>query len=455
MAALGFAVGLGLSVLGAFLLNRNGRRLKDPAQVREQLGLPLLGTVPQLTAAATAVGGSSSPEVLEAFRVIHRNLMHVYGKTEPVVAVVTSPSRGEGKSVACAHLARACACLGRRTLVIDADVGQGNLHRLFGEARRPGLTDCLGGAATRAQAIHSTARRGLDLIGWGSHDADARQLLSSSAMGDLLAEIRRSYDIILIDTAPLDDGRESLALAANTGNLVFVLRAGVSDGESAESMLDLLDRLPVRVLGAVFNDVPRRYGTGEERLVSAWQRAEECDRPPDLDETSVGALLSREVYQPSGDSQARAAVPAEESATEPVEPAPPDEPEERVERAGGSPDHTCAFERDAVRQPDGDVWYDPDWEVRVDSAIPAESEGANGGNGSNSGSGNGSLAAERCQVEDRQDGSGKGNRDGNGNGPEPVPNPINGSGDQLESHAALQLERFRAHQRRNHQRHWR
>jgi tyrosine-protein kinase Etk/Wzc len=91
-------------------------------------------------------------------------------------------------------------------------------------------------------------------IGCGGRTHAGPELLASDGMAKLLASLRLSYDAILVDSPPLAAGVDAFALGTMTGALVLVLRAGVSNREMAEAKLSVLDRLPVRVLGAVLND---------------------------------------------------------------------------------------------------------------------------------------------------------------------------------------------------------
>jgi Mrp family chromosome partitioning ATPase len=74
-------------------------------------------------------------------------------------------------------------------------------------------------------------------------------------MAQLMATLRSSYDVILVDSPPLGAGVDPFVLGALTGHVMLVLRTGVTDREYTEAKLDMLDRLPIRVLGAVLNDV--------------------------------------------------------------------------------------------------------------------------------------------------------------------------------------------------------
>jgi len=79
-------------------------------------------------------------------------------------------------------------------------------------------------------------------------------------MAALLAELRPSYDVIIVDAPPVGAGADALALGTLTGNVLFVLRTGSTDRDLTENRLDMLERLPLRILGAVLNDVPTQKG---------------------------------------------------------------------------------------------------------------------------------------------------------------------------------------------------
>ncbi|OGU05494.1 MAG: hypothetical protein A2W29_03095 [Gemmatimonadetes bacterium RBG_16_66_8] len=74
-------------------------------------------------------------------------------------------------------------------------------------------------------------------------------------MGQLITSLRSRFDVILVDSAPMAAGVDPYVLGTLTGHLLLVMRTGVTDRELAQAKIDLLDRLPVRVLGAVLNDV--------------------------------------------------------------------------------------------------------------------------------------------------------------------------------------------------------
>jgi len=246
--------GLGVGVGAAVVLDRSDKHVHYPDHVTQAMGLTILGAVPHLDW-GEGTPDASAAQVVEALRGVRLNVAHRYGAAGPIVLTVTSPGRGDGKSFVAANLAIAFAEAGCRTVLVDGDVRRGRLQDFFAAPRKPGLTDILAGTAQRAEVTHATTYERLSFIPCGVRSHAGPALLSAAPMVQLLAELRASYDVILVDSAPLAAGADGFALGTVTGNLALVLRTGVSDRELAEAKLDVLQRLPVRVLGAVLNDV--------------------------------------------------------------------------------------------------------------------------------------------------------------------------------------------------------
>ena len=252
---------LGLAVVGAVLLDRVDPRVRYPEQVSRGMGLTILGAVPHLRKSEAQRQGTGPlsenvAEVLEALRGVCLNLEHAYGTAGPLIAAVTSPGPGEGKSFIAANLAYTFAESGHRVLLVDADIRRGVLHRRLGRPRRPGLCDFLRSEAPLEAIVQSTTHPSLALVSCGTRAHHAPELLGSPAMGQFVAGLRTHYDVILFDNPPLAAGVDPLIVGTLTGNLLLVLRTGQSDREMTAAKLEVLQRLPVRLLGAVLNDVP-------------------------------------------------------------------------------------------------------------------------------------------------------------------------------------------------------
>jgi capsular exopolysaccharide synthesis family protein len=255
IVALFVAAAVGLGLLTVLVLDRLDRRVRYPEQVTAGMGLPVLGTIPSARG-AFAAKGTAAAQVSEAFRELRLSLVHAHGSAGPLLVSITSPESGDGKTTVAACLARAFAGQGHRVVLVDADIRRGDLHRLLGGRRAPGLTDLLAGRATLAEALQAPGGAGFAFLGSGTRMEGGPELLGSPAMSQLVGELRSRYSVVIVDTPPLGAGVDAYVLGTMTGNLVMVLRTGATDGALAEAKLDLLDRLPVRVLGAVLNAVP-------------------------------------------------------------------------------------------------------------------------------------------------------------------------------------------------------
>jgi tyrosine-protein kinase Etk/Wzc len=214
------------------------------------MGLSILGVVPRVSREE----GGNAPQVIEALRSIRLALQNAYG-TGPVVLTIASPGSSDGKSFIVSNLGLAFADAELRTIVVDGDVRRGLLHRVLNASRKPGLVDYLKGNAGREEIIQKTDFPQLSFVGCGQRTPEASELLSTSLTKHLVEFLRSHFDVILVDSASMTMGGDAHVLGALTENLLLVLRTGTTDNVMAEAERDILDRVQVRILGAVLNDV--------------------------------------------------------------------------------------------------------------------------------------------------------------------------------------------------------
>lgn len=249
---LGFVGSLGLGILGAIVRERIDGTIRYPDQVAARLGMPVLGAVPFLEQK------KGRTEVLEqateAFRSLRLNLTHAHGRG-PLVVTLTSPGAGDGKSFVTSNLGVSFAELGLRTVVVDGDVRRGVVHRLLERERLPGLTDLLAGSASIDDVIQHTGVERLDVIASGHRTRNSPELLDSRRMRELIIELRNRYDVILVDSSPLGAGVDPFVLGTITGAIALVIRTGTTRQDFTEAKVNLLARLPVRLLGAIMNGI--------------------------------------------------------------------------------------------------------------------------------------------------------------------------------------------------------
>jgi polysaccharide biosynthesis transport protein len=251
-----FFASLGAAVALAILLDLLDKRFRYPEQVSRELGLSILGAIPGIKRSnGRQLKAEEAAQVVEAFRTVRLNLAHSYGSAGPVMLTVSSPGSGDGKSLVSSNLALSFAEAGYRTLLIDGDIRRGELHRMFSLDRRPGLLDYLVGESSMDSIVRPSTHEGLSVIPCGTRRQQGPELLGSTAMSHLMAEMKARFNVIIVDSPPLGAGIDPFVLGTATGHMLMVFRSGETDRAMAEAKLKLLDRLPVRVLGAVLNDI--------------------------------------------------------------------------------------------------------------------------------------------------------------------------------------------------------
>jgi len=167
--------------------------------------------------------------------------------------VVTSPNKGDGKSLTAANLALTMAQeFQQRVLLIDGDLRRPAVHRLFGVADRPGLTDVLMGGVELNQALINVEQHHLTLLPAGAIPSHPAELLGSAAMRRVLDTLRSRFDRILIDMPPVAPLADLHILAPMADGLLMIVRAGVTPRPAIERALAGLDT--TKVLGLVLNE---------------------------------------------------------------------------------------------------------------------------------------------------------------------------------------------------------
>jgi len=270
-----FLGSMALGLVGVVRRDRADPRVRCPEQVTHDIGLPILGVLPHVKVRGAGPEDEHVAQVIEAMRSVRLSLSQTHGGSGPMLVTVSSPGIGDGKSFVSANLALAYSGTGQRTLLIDGDVRRGSLHRAMLAQRTPGLTDVLAKRAPLERVTQATNYTALEFISAGTHFRDAPELLGSDAMVELVTRLRGAYGVILLDSPPLASGVDPYTLGMVTGSLLLVLRTGATSLELARTKLRVLDRLPIRLLGVVVNDVRPRgvyryhsylsgYGTADE-----------------------------------------------------------------------------------------------------------------------------------------------------------------------------------------------
>ena len=189
----------------------------------------------------------------EQYRLLRTRLKQAeQGRTVRTI-LVTSPSKGDGKSLTAANLALVMAQeFHQRVLLIDADFRRPAVARLFGLHGSPGLSDVLLGGAELDDSLVSLTEQRLTVLPSGTPALHPAELLGSSGMRRVIDTLRTRFDRILIDMPPVAPVADVHVVAGMTDGVLMVVRAGMTAKPAIERALAGLDS--AKVLGLVLND---------------------------------------------------------------------------------------------------------------------------------------------------------------------------------------------------------
>lgn len=265
--ALGLLAGLMLGVLLALGFEYLDDTLKSPEDLEKQLGLPVLGVIPLLKAPETPAKALEDPRSAfsEAYRSVRTALQFSTETGVPRCLLVTSAGPSEGKSTTALTLAKNFAQLGKRVLIVDADLRNPSLHRALGKPNDSGLSNYLAGAAKATEVILATDTPLLMYMPTGPLPPNPAELLMGPKMLSLLSIAAEKFDQVIIDGPPVM-GLADAPILANlaTGTLV-VIEAGETRIGLARNALKRLYAARAHVIGALLTKFSAKhagYGYG-------------------------------------------------------------------------------------------------------------------------------------------------------------------------------------------------
>ncbi len=262
----GFA-GLLLGFVLAMTREQLDRRVRGSRELENAFGLPVLASVPRSRALAKADGGSLmklKPSDAESFQMLRANLRFLNTETELRSVVVTSPGVGDGKSTVSMNLAQADASVGKRVLLIEADLRRPRLGPLLGIGEETGLAAYLADPSLdlidvtrRVPVSHhdngTSEPLTMDVVVAGRVPSNPAELVNSERMQSLVTEAEAEYDLVVIDTSPAGLVADAIPLMSQATAVLIVGRVGRITSSEADHLRDQLERIDAPTFGLVAN----------------------------------------------------------------------------------------------------------------------------------------------------------------------------------------------------------
>lgn len=281
IVSLSSMIGVCMGLVVALARKRVHGRVDNPAEIERLLGLPVSVTIPHSKNQVQLNGESlradrklsllpydkpfdSAIESLHRFRTLLQFAMH--GSRNNVI-MITGPTPAVGKSFVSANFAIVLASIGKKVLVIDADMRTGHLHQYFGVQQTCGLSEAIMANASLEQVVHKGVAQNVDFVATGGPTSKPAELLAQENFGSLLEQFSAHYDYVLIDTAPVLAVSDALTIASHAGMIFNIVRGGVSTVEEIEETVKRLNQAGQAVTGIVLNDLKSQnacYGYGSK-----------------------------------------------------------------------------------------------------------------------------------------------------------------------------------------------
>lgn len=259
--ALGLLLGLGL----ALLLDALNTRVRSAEEAEERLDLPLLARVPEPPKRLRAINEVAmlvepASRASEGYRMLSTNIEFANLDMGASSIMVTSSTVAEGKSTTIANLAVAAARTGRTVALVDLDLRRPYLHRLFGLAERPGVTDVTLGRTPLEEALHDIALERedhpafenggrLEVLCSGPLPPNPAEFVRSAALGKVIGDLKERADLVLIDAPPMLTVTDAMVISSHADAVIIAARLPDVRRHMLDDLRRMLETAPIAKLG--------------------------------------------------------------------------------------------------------------------------------------------------------------------------------------------------------------
>ncbi|MFO7999661.1 MAG: polysaccharide biosynthesis tyrosine autokinase [Marinilabilia sp.] len=250
-------LGLLLPAIGLVIGDSLNTRINAGFDLEEHTPVPILGHIEHSRSnKKLPVLASPRSPLAESFRALRINIDFMLGKHHtPAVLALSSSVSGEGKSFCSANLGAILAITGKRVLVVGMDLRKPRTHNEFNINNNMGLSNFLIGSASFGEIVVQTDEPELSVIPSGPVPPNPSELLQSEQMAEFLAEARKAFDIIILDTPPLALVADTLLVTEMTDLNLFILRQGYSRKQAIRFINHLHNTERIKKVGLIINDI--------------------------------------------------------------------------------------------------------------------------------------------------------------------------------------------------------
>lgn len=192
--------------------------------------------------------------ISEAYRLIRTNIEFSNVDKDIKTILITSSQPNEGKSTVISNLAATFASLeNKKVLIMDCDLRNPSVHKMFGVSNLSGITDILTGQKDVDKCIEKTKVNNLDLLKVGKIPPNPSEILLSNKMRNFMEVVKEYYDYIFIDSPPVGMVADASLLAQYADGTILLVGSNEADIEAAKISKERLESVNANILGAILN----------------------------------------------------------------------------------------------------------------------------------------------------------------------------------------------------------
>ena len=189
----------------------------------------------------------------EFYRKLRTNIEYSSFDIKIKTILVTSSQIKEGKSTICGNMALTFAESEKSVLLIDCNFRNPNIHKLFSISNMYGLSEVLIGTKKLSEAVR-TYNRNLDILPSGTTPPNPSRMLESMFMQNLLEELKKNYDVIILDSSPVNAVADSQILSTRTDGTILVIKKDSTKIDDVLESKKLLEKVGANIIGCIFNE---------------------------------------------------------------------------------------------------------------------------------------------------------------------------------------------------------
>ncbi len=220
-------------------------------------------------------GASGKFAIIEGYKIARTNIQFSLSAVNENCFAVTSWSKGEGKSTATSNIAISFAKMDKKVILIDCDLRRPNVHNLLKVDNSVGLTSVLCNDKKYSEVVHSDVLPNLDVLTVGTIPPNPSELIASENFSNLIKELKRTYDYVIIDTAPIGIVTDALLVKDLVAGYLIIVREGVTTHGDIQNFIKSCETVGAKPMG--FLKVGCNPGGGKNKKYKKYNKYSSYD----------------------------------------------------------------------------------------------------------------------------------------------------------------------------------